>query len=108
MEQFTEVIGYIHSKDVVHRDLKLENTLIDDNLNIVVADFGFATFRKVRELTSYKGTMTYMAPEIKEHKVYDGKAADVFSLGVILFTLVAGTFPFCEARRDDRFYTNII
>jgi len=80
--------------NVVHRDLKLENTLIDENLNIVVADFGFATFKKVDELKSYKGTKTYMAPEIKEGKIYDGKAADIFSLGIILFVIVKGLFPF--------------
>ena len=51
---------------MVHRDLKLENILVDDNMNLKVADFGFATFRKIHSLKSYRGTMTYMAPEIKE------------------------------------------
>jgi len=61
-----DVLGYVHGKGVVHRDLKLENILVDDKLNLKVADFGFATFRNVSALKSYKGTKTYMAPEIKE------------------------------------------
>lgn len=62
----------MHGKGVVHRDLKLENILVDDKLNLKVADFGFATFRNVHKLKSYKGTKTYMAPEIKLQKQYDG------------------------------------
>ena len=68
-----EVMGYMQGKGVVHRDLKLENILVDDNMNLKVADFGFATYKKINKLHSYRGTMTYMAPEIKEGKTYDGK-----------------------------------
>jgi len=75
-------------KGVAHRDLKLENILLDSDLNMKVADFGFATYKKVQQLKSYRGTMTYMAPEIKEHKTYDGKQIDMFSTGVILFIIV--------------------
>lgn len=67
-----DVLTYMHGKGVVHRDLKLENILVDDVMNLKVADFGFATFRKIHNLSSYRGTMTYMAPEIKEGKKYDG------------------------------------
>jgi serine/threonine protein kinase len=73
LSQMIDVMANMHSKGVVHRDLKLENILVDDNMNLKVADFGFATYKKINRLSSYRGTMTYMAPEIKEGKVYDGK-----------------------------------
>ena len=67
---------------------------MDDRLNLKVADFGFATFRKIHTLKSYRGTKTYMSPEIKEGKVYDGMQVDLFSTAVILFIIVQGIFPF--------------
>merc|ERR1712100_520643 len=108
LSQMLDVLGYIQSKGVVHRDLKLENILVDDNLNLKVADFGFATYKKINKLNSYRGTMTYMAPEIKEGKQYDGKQVDVFSTGVILFIIVQGIFPFKEAKKDEYFYNLLI
>ena len=63
-----DVLSYMQSKNVVHRDLKLENILVDENINLKVADFGIATYKKINRLKSYRGTMTYMAPEIKEGK----------------------------------------
>ena len=108
MTQMLDVLEYMHGKDVVHRDLKLENILVDDNMNLKVADFGFATFRKIHNLKSYRGTMTYMAPEIKEGKKYDGIQIDLFSTAVILFIIVQGIFPFKEAKKDEYFYSLIL
>lgn len=93
---------------MVHRDLKLENILVDDQINLKVADFGFATYKKINKLKSYRGTMTYMAPEIKEGKQYDGRQIDIFSTGVILFIIVQGIFPFKEAKKDEYFYNLIL
>lgn len=73
-------------------------------MTVKVADFGFATYKSVSKLQSYRGTKTYMAPEIKEGKVYDGRQVDIFSVGVILFIIVMGIFPFQEAIKDDYYY----
>lgn len=108
LTQMLDVLTYLQSKNVVHRDLKLENILVDDLLNMKVADFGFATFKKINKLQSYRGTMTYMAPEIKEGKTYDGRQIDIFSTGVILFIIVQGIFPFKEAKKDEYFYNMIL
>lgn len=86
--QLMKSIKYMHSRNVVHRDLKIENILYDEQMNIKVADFGFSTYKSINKLKSYRGTMTYMAPEIKQGKQYDGRQADVFSAGVILFIIV--------------------
>ena len=73
-----------------------------------IADFGFATYKKIDKLRSYRGTKTYMPPEIKEYKTYDGLKADMFSVGVILFIIVQGIFPFSEAKPDEYFYKLLI
>lgn len=75
--------------------------MLDDELNIKLADFGYAAYGKLDALNSYKGTKTYMAPEIKEERLYDGRKADIFSTGVILFVIVAGMFPFTEAKKTE-------
>ena len=99
---------YLHQFGIVHRDLKLENILVDDSLNLKLADFGFACYKNIDALKSYRGTMTYMAPEIKEGKQYKGKNVDMFSIGVILFIIVQGIFPFKEARKEEYFYNLIL
>ena len=108
LNQMLDVLTYLNNKGVVHRDLKLENILVDDQMNLKVADFGFATFKKINKLNSYRGTMTYMAPEIKEGKQYDGRQIDIFSTGVILFIIVQGIFPFKEAKKDEYFYNLLL
>ena len=107
LSQMLGVLEYIHGKKCVHRDLKLENILVDDDLNLKVADFGFATYRKIHALQSFRGTMTYMAPEIIEGKTYDGVRIDLFSTAVILYIIVQGNFPFRQAKTDE-FYYNLI
>jgi serine/threonine protein kinase len=108
LHQMLDSVEFMHSRRVVHRDLKLENILVDDNLNLKLADFGFACYKNIDALKSYRGTMTYMAPEIKEGKTYKGKNVDMFSIGVILFIIVQGIFPFKEARKEEYFYNLIL
>jgi len=71
--QLIGVMEYMNKKNVVHRDIKIENILFDEHMNLKLADFGFATYKKVSTLKTYRGTMSYMAPEIKEGKEYDGR-----------------------------------
>jgi MAP/microtubule affinity-regulating kinase len=103
-KQMLTSIEYMNALKVSHRDLKLENILVDTDLNLKIADFGYASFQKIDNLTSYRGTFTYMAPEIKEGKQYSGLKVDLFSAGVILFILIRGIFPFKEARKEEFFY----
>merc|ERR1711953_129047 len=108
LHQMLDSVEYMHNKRVVHRDLKLENILVDDQLNLKIADFGFACYKSIDTLKSYRGTMTYMAPEIKEGKQYKGTEVDLFSIGVILFIIVQGIFPFKEARKEEYFYNLLL
>jgi len=73
-------------------------------MRLKLLDFGFATNDNIEQLTSYRGTHSYMAPEIKKGLIYNGRQIDVFSVGVVLFSLVRGLFPFGEARSNDYWY----
>jgi serine/threonine protein kinase len=107
-KQMVNSIEYMSSMKVSHRDLKLENILVETDLSLKIADFGYASFQRTDFLTSYRGTFTYMAPEIKEGKPYIGQKVDLFSAGVILFILIRGIFPFKEARKEEFFYNMLI
>lgn len=107
LHQLIDAIEYMHEQGIVHRDLKPENIMVDEGMNVKLLDFGFSTNRSINHLTSYRGTLTYMAPEIKTGKVYKGTEIDIFSLGVCLFAMVRGLFPFAEARRNDYWYNLI-
>ena len=104
--QLLDAMEHMQSRNVAHRDIKLENVLVDtSSMTLKVADFGYAAIT-TELLKSYRGTFTYMAPEIKEgNKLYDGQKADLFSAGVVLFILVRGIFPFKEARKEEFFYS---
>ena len=90
-------LKYIHDKDIAHRDLKLDNMLVDEFLNFKVADFGYANAKASKKLDTEVGTNGYIAPEIREKKPYDGKKADIFSTAVIFYAVVRGNFPFINA-----------
>jgi BR serine/threonine kinase len=85
-------VEYLHSLGICHRDLKPENILLDEQLNIKIADFGFARFVKSNLADTACGSPHYAAPEIVKGGGYDGKAADVWSCGVVLFALLAVCF----------------
>lgn len=97
-------VRYCHSKNVSHRDIKLENLLLDEQNNIKIIDFGFSScvplFTKLR---IFCGTPSYMAPEIVNKKQYIGPPADVWALGVLLYAMLSGKFPFKGATDKELF-----
>ena len=97
-----EGINYCHGKNIVHRDIKMENILIDDNKNVKIIDFGFSIISEPdKKLNIFCGTPSYMAPEIVSKINYKGTPADIWALGILLFALLTGTFPFRGSKIDN-------
>ena len=110
--QLLSALHYLHNTcGVCHRDIKLENILMDSNYNIKLNDFGFCTLltddKGKSTLKSFKGTEGYMAPEMFKKKGYNGKQVDVFALAVSLFMMVTCCQPFGRAKSNDKFFKHI-
>lgn len=94
-----------HAQGIAHRDIKFENLLFDKNCSIKIADFGFAGYLQGRNgnglMHTNVGTRPYKAPELHQRLSYNGKLADVFSLGVVLFSMHSRHMPFKEATLTD-------
>jgi hypothetical protein len=95
---FTQLVGavaYVHNASCVHRDLKLENILLDKHENVKLCDFGFTREYegKASYLQTFCGTVCYSAPEMLKGEKYAGEKVDVWSLGVILYALLCGELP---------------
>uniref|UniRef100_A0A3Q2Y811 phosphorylase kinase n=1 Tax=Hippocampus comes TaxID=109280 RepID=A0A3Q2Y811_HIPCM len=105
MRALLDVVHFLHEHNIVHRDLKPENILLDDQMNIKLTDFGFAVqMQSGQTLKEVCGTPVYLAPEIIQcsmdsgHRGY-GTAVDIWSAGVIMFTLLAGSPPFWHRKQ---------
>ncbi|KAJ1339616.1 serine/threonine-protein kinase SIK3 [Batrachochytrium salamandrivorans] len=86
--EIVSALGYCHAMHVIHRDLKAENLLLDANMNVKVADFGFSNqFAPGQRLNTWCGSPPYAAPELFQGKEYSGPEVDVWSMGVVLYVL---------------------
>lgn len=94
--QLVGAVSYVHLQSCVHRDLKLENILLDKHENVKLVDFGFTREYegKANHLQTFCGTICYSAPEMLKGEKYAGEKVDVWSLGVILYALLCGELPF--------------
>lgn len=94
-KQIVSGLRYCHQNLVLHRDIKLDNLLLDENKNVKICDFGVSRFvKKGQVIKEQCGTPAYIAPEIIRDKGYEGCYADIWSLGVVLYAMVTGTVPF--------------
>uniref|UniRef100_A0A9L0IGX9 non-specific serine/threonine protein kinase n=1 Tax=Equus asinus TaxID=9793 RepID=A0A9L0IGX9_EQUAS len=93
-QQLISALQYRHRRGVMHRDLKPENVLLDPAGSAKLADFGFCSLVPGGPLSTFCGIPGYMAPEVMQLQPYAGPPADVWSLGVLLHAMLAGSLPF--------------
>ncbi|WCJ31928.1 Serine/threonine-protein kinase SAPK2 [Euphorbia peplus] len=109
-QQLVSGVSYCHSMQICHRDLKLENTLLDGTSTprLKICDFGYSKSSVLHsQPKSTVGTPAYIAPEVLSRKEYDGKIADVWSCGVTLYVMLIGAYPF-EDPEDPRNFKKTI
>jgi len=102
-QQIISGLEYCHKHRICHRDLKLENILLDANHNIKIADFGMASLSVPNAmLKTFCGSPHYASPEVVSNEPYNGIKADIWSCGVILYALLIGKLPFDEENDNIR------
>jgi len=109
-QQLISGVSYCHAMQICHRDLKLENTLLDGSPapRLKICDFGYSKSSLLHsQPKSTVGTPAYIAPEVLSKKEYDGKIADVWSCGVTLYVMLVGAYPF-EDPEDPRNFRKTI
>lgn len=96
-------IGHLHAKGIAHRDLKLENILVDSEGYIKVIDYGLAKkIPRGEKAHEFLGTFLYMAPEMVDKRGHD-QAIDWWALGIILYEILFGVTPFLAPTKEERF-----
>ena len=99
-QQLINCLFYLHSQNIAHRDIKIDNMLLDYNKDLKLIDFGLSTKYTDDDLLDQPcGTVVYAAPEVLEGKEYHGMLADVWSSGIVLYGMLAGYLPFSD--KDD-------
>ncbi|EXB63558.1 Serine/threonine-protein kinase SRK2E [Morus notabilis] len=109
-QQLISGVSYCHAMQVCHRDLKLENTLLDGSPapRLKICDFGYSKSSVLHsQPKSTVGTPAYIAPEVLLKKEYDGKIADVWSCGVTLYVMLVGAYPFEDPEEPKNFRKTI-
>lgn len=108
-KQIVEAVTYLHSINVVHRDIKLDNILIEEgSRQVKLIDFGFSVIvSPLQKLKVFCGTPSYMCPEIVRKRDYEGKPVDMWALGILLYVMLTGVFPFKGTDEKD-LYAKII
>ncbi|CAO2837887.1 unnamed protein product [Amaranthus hypochondriacus] len=109
-QQLISGVSYCHTMEICHRDLKLENTLLDDSPTprLKICDFGYSKSGILHsQPKSTVGTPAYIAPEVLARKEYDGKIADVWSCGVTLYVMLVGAYPFEDPEDPKNFRKTI-
>jgi len=104
IRQLVEAIMFIHNKGIIHRDIKLENILIDDKFNIKLTDFGLCAIKENEYdmLQDSVGTVRYTAPELLKGDGYN-ESIDIWAIGIILFMLLTGIHPFDGKHKESIF-----
>ena len=106
-QQLINALFYLHSQNIAHRDIKIDNILLDRNKNLKLIDFGLSTKYSDNKLLDQPcGTIVYSAPEVLEGQPYHGMLADVWSSGIVLYGMLSGYLPFSD--NDDNVNKKLI
>ena len=104
-KQIFEAMNYLHQKNISHRDIKLENILINNNYEVKIIDFGFGLYNPEHKIQYFFcGTPKYIAPEVIDRKGYYGEKADLWSLGVLIYKIYCDDYPFKGKSQKELFF----
>jgi len=106
--QVINILSYCHLKNVAHKDIKMENIMYSSNQKAYLIDFGLSTFGAAENVSrDFSGTLEYQGPEIHSHTTFCPMKADIYALGVTIFAMLTGKFPFKEEIGSPKFLHEI-